>query len=113
MAQRGKVKKPASRGNLGQGPSPEALSAGGKQIRLQTVRNLRAFVAGILRVLRSGPKHPEWDETFLDRARASLYGAQILGRLIEGSEHEKRLAELERKLALVDSPPAKEGAELQ
>src|SRR5438132_11946957 len=58
--------------------------------RLKTMGNLRAMVAQTLRDLETGKMEPE-------KARAVCYGAQILGKLIEGEDLEKRLRELERQ----------------
>lgn len=58
--------------------------------RLKTVGNLRAMVAQALRDLENGAIDAE-------KARAICYGAQILGKLIESEDIEKRLQELERE----------------
>ena len=73
-------------------PPSAAQSLGGKQPRLKTIRDVRVFVAKVLRDVKAhgDPGDP-------DRARVLLYGAQVLARVIYDADIERRLRALERR----------------
>lgn len=63
--------------------------------RLRSVENVRAFVADVLRQVENSV--PEGEALDVARARVMLYGASILASLVQGSDFEDRLRELERQ----------------
>lgn len=67
--------------------------------RLRSVENVRAFVADVLRKVEASI--PEGAPLDPARARVMLYGASILASLVQGSDFEERLRELERQAAKV------------
>ncbi len=67
--------------------------------RLRSVENVRAFVADVLRQVEGSV--PEGERLDVARARVMLYGASILASLVQGSDFEDRLRELERQASKV------------
>lgn len=63
--------------------------------RLRSIENVRAFVADVLRKVEGSV--PEGAQLDVARARVMLYGASILASLVQGSDFEDRLRELERQ----------------
>lgn len=72
------------------GPPPTEPARRGR--KLGTIRNNVRFVAAILRRLENDV--PSGAALPVDRARVMLYGAQILGGLLQGSGLEREVDEL-------------------
>jgi hypothetical protein len=63
-------------------------------IRLATVAEVRTELATIYRLARRHPERLAWSE-----ATKAAHILNTLARMIEGSEFERRIAELEKRLA--------------
>ena len=74
----------------------------GRRSRLATAGELLKFTAGVIQETHEGAIAP-------DVARAVLYGISIQRQLVEASDLEKRLAELEGRVTSVHSPPTERG----
>ncbi len=72
--------------------------------RLRSVENVRAFVASVLRAVEESV--PEGGKLDVGRARVMLYGASILAGLVQGSDFEDRLRELEKMAGRAGAPIA-------
>ena len=70
--------------------SPDTPTPRKKRLRLTSVEAVRAYLAGCLQRLENG----EIDES---ATKARAYVAQLLARIIEGSDLEKRISALEGK----------------
>ncbi len=62
----------------------------GKRVKLDTAAGLVRFTAGVVQDTLGGQLEP-------DIARVVLYGVSIQKSLVETADHERRLAELERR----------------
>ena len=74
----------------------------GRRSKLATAGELLKFTAGVIQEAREGAIAP-------DVARAVLYGISIQRQLIEASDLEQRLAELEDRVTSVHSNPTERG----
>ena len=63
--------------------------------RLRSAENIRAFVADVLRRVEGCV--PESERLDVARAHVMLRGASVLASLVQGSDFEDRLRELERQ----------------
>ena len=81
-------------------PSPPAKpSTGPRGRRLGNLRNVRTMLADVLRQVEGEDPVPLKPSDRIARARALIYGAQVLGELIKGSDVEVRLEALEAMAA--------------
>jgi hypothetical protein len=71
--------------------TPQLLQAGGKQIRLRTVANVRSYLATLMRALKDGT------ETDIDKARVMIYACKVMSDLITGATVEERIDALESR----------------